>query len=64
MVGIYDPDTREFTPSEDKTKANAVQVDAKRREGSLNGTVARSRSACWRAASGIEPSATIKPAMT
>lgn len=37
VVGIYDPDTRQFTPSEDKMQANAVQVDAKRREGSPNG---------------------------
>ena len=37
VVGIYDKDTREFSPSEDRTKANAVHVDAKRTDDSPNG---------------------------
>jgi Flp pilus assembly protein TadG len=37
VIGTYDPDTRTFTPTEDRTKANAVHVDAKRTEGSVNG---------------------------
>jgi len=37
VIGIYDKATRSFTPSTDKMKANAVMVNAKRREGSPNG---------------------------
>jgi hypothetical protein len=37
VVGFYDTETRTFTPNEDQTVANAVRVDAKRREGSVNG---------------------------
>jgi Flp pilus assembly protein TadG len=37
VIGVYDTPTRTFTPSADETAANAVLVDAKRREGSPNG---------------------------
>ena len=37
VIGIYDSDTRQFTPSTDDMKANAVMVNAKRTAGSPNG---------------------------
>jgi hypothetical protein len=37
VIGVYDADTREFTPSDDAMEANAVMVSAKRTEGSPNG---------------------------
>ena len=37
VIGVYDKATRAFTPSTDKMKANAVMVNAKRTEGSMNG---------------------------